>query len=649
MTSGVPQRLHVVDDFNSDHFQQVGQQTATATRHSCLRNACDPAPSGDGATPVTGSNQAGLHSTASVSVAGPGWLDPAELRVGLGCMRLSTAAGGAPDGAAATIKAALDAGITVFDTARAYGDGEHGLGENERLLASVLREHDPRRAARIVTKGGMTRSGGGWIPDGRAGTLIADCEASLAALDGIAIDLYLIHAPDQRLPWQTSLRALARLLAEGMVKRVGISNVNRRQLDEALEIVDVAAVEVALSVFDDSALRGGVVERCVERGVAVIAHSPLGGPRRASSVSKHPVLTQVAAATGTTPGEIALAWLLELAPNVLPIPGARRPATARSSADVARLRLSDADSAALTNAFGRLRRLPSTRAEVSQDADIVVIAGIPGAGKSRVAAQLAAAGYHRLNRDTRGGTLRDLLQPLDDALTSGVRRIVLDNTYLTRASRSHVIEVGELHGAPVRCIWIDTALAQAQVNIVERLLDRFGALPAPEELRAVARKEPGLLTPTSQMRALRDLEPPSTDEGFVRVDRVPFTREAAPLRRRVGGFVDANAVLQAGWRDAFAGSELSVPHLVFEWSPTGSNDRLAAAIERLSSIAAVVEGGLCPHAAGPPVCWCRPPLPGLLLAFARRHGVDPARSVVIGTGPSHRTLAATLGARYVPV
>jgi len=123
----------------------------------------------------------------------------------------------------------------------------------------------------------MTRPGGAWAPDGRAKVIRADCEASLAALDGLPIDLYLLHAPDPRTPWRTSVRALARLVDDGLVARVGLANVNRGQLDEALVLAPVAAVEVPLSVLDDTALRSGVVERCAEAGLALIAHSPLGG------------------------------------------------------------------------------------------------------------------------------------------------------------------------------------------------------------------------------------------------------------------------------------------------------------------------------------------------------------------------------------
>src|ERR1041385_8812392 len=106
----------------------------------------------------------------------------------------------------------------------------------EWLLAQALRRCGAHETARVVTKGGMTRPGGLWVADGRAKAIVADCEASLEALDGLAIDLYLVHTPDPRTPWRTSVRALAQLVDQGLVKRVGVSNVNRVQLDEALEL-----------------------------------------------------------------------------------------------------------------------------------------------------------------------------------------------------------------------------------------------------------------------------------------------------------------------------------------------------------------------------------------------------------------------------
>src|ERR671922_1296827 len=437
------------------------------------------------------------------------WPSRSELRIGVGCMRLSTEPERDEELALATIAAAVDAGVTVFDTARSYGLDENDLGHNERLLARALRRSGGDMRARIVTKGGMARVGGGWIPDGRAKALRADCEASLAALDGLPIDLYLIHAPDPRTPWRTSLRALERLKADGLVRHVGVSNVNRRLLDEALELAPIAAVQVALSPFDVGALRGGVVARCAEAGIAVIAHSPLGGPRRAPRLARNAALAEVAKAHGATAAEIALAWLLALSPEIVAVPGARRPETARSAAAAAAITLDLEERALLDREFGAASAERTRRT----GAEVVLVMGIPGAGKSRVAEEYVARGYVRLNRDERGGSLRALAEALDELLAAGTRRVVLDNTYLTRAARSYVVDAASRHGASTRCVWLDTPLAQAQVNLVERLLERFGSLPTPEELRGLARREPGVHAPTSQMRALRELEPPSADEG----------------------------------------------------------------------------------------------------------------------------------------
>jgi aryl-alcohol dehydrogenase-like predicted oxidoreductase len=564
-----------------------------------------------------------------------------KLRIGLGCMRLSTDEDRDEDRALETIAAAAKAGVTVFDTARAYGHGAHELGHNESLLARALRRCGADSTARIVTKGGMARTGGMWFPDGRAKAIRADCEASLAALDGLPIDLYLVHALDPQTPWRTTVRALARLVDDGLVRRVGVSNVNRGRLDEAVELAPISAVQVALSPLDDGSDRGGVLERCEELGIALIAHSPLGGPRRARRLARNDALVEVAAAHDAAPAEIALAWLLGLSPIVVAIPGARRPETARSAARAAQVELGDGERKALDRAFGRRGAVPAAR---KRDGEVVLIMGIPGAGKTRLAEDYAARDYVRLNRDERAGSLRELAGTLDEELAAGAAHVVLDNTYLTRASRSHVLETAARHGVPVRCVWLDTPLAQAQVNMVDRLLDRLGSLPTPDELREAAKREPGLHTPTTQMRTFRELEPPAHDEGFVSVERIAFVRAPSAVRGRAV-FVVAGALERPGWQDA---AEPEAPHLLFDWRHDADPESLAPALATLAAcVPGPVEAGLCPHPAGPPTCWCRPPLPGLVLAFARRHGVDPARSVVVGTGPAHQTLATTLGARYV--
>jgi hypothetical protein len=155
--------------------------------------------------------------------------------------------------------------------------------------------------------------------------------------------------------------------------------------------------------------------------------------------------------------------------------------------------------------------------------------------------------------------------------------------------------------------------------------------------------------PTSQMRSLRELEPPAADEGFDAVDHVLFARSPSG-RPNAGVFVAADVLSRSAWLAALELADPTAPHLVFGWIPDGRGDAVQASVARVAAeITASVEGAVCVHPGGPPTCWCRPPLPGLLLAFARTHGVDPARSALVGIGPAHRTIANTLGARYIAV
>jgi hypothetical protein len=152
------------------------------------------------------------------------------------------------------------------------------------------------------------------------------------------------------------------------------------------------------------------------------------------------------------------------------------------------------------------------------------------------------------------------------------------------------------------------------------------------------------------MRALRDLEPPAGDEGFAAVETMPFERSSRGAESREGVFVAAAVLDAPEWRDAIQSADPSAPHLIFDWRWDGSNDALDEPVALVSSVVTgEVEGALCPHGGGAPRCWCRPPLPGLPLTFARAHGVDPMRSTLVGTSTAHRTLATTLGARFVEV
>lgn len=112
--------------------------------------------------------------------------------------------------------------------------------------------------------------------------------------------------------------------------------------------------------------------------------------------------------------------------------------------------------------------------------------------------------------------------------------------------------------------------------------------------------------------------------------------------------VAAAALARPGWEEALAEADPRAPLLVFDWRPDGTTADLAAAVTAVADVVpGHVEAAICPHPGGAPICWCRVPLPGLALAFARRHGIDPGRSTVVGTSAAHRTLATALGARLV--
>ena len=197
----------------------------------------------------------------------------------MGGMRLSTDADRDEARALATLHAALDAGVTLIDTADAYGQDASEAGHNERLIARALATWKGRRIARCASppRAGSPGRAGDGLPDGRARHLAAACAASLEALGVERISLYQLHAPDPRTALATSVRALAALQRDGLVEQIGLCNVSLGELREARDIAPIAAVQVELSPWHDASLRGGVVEHCADAGIPLLAHRPLGG------------------------------------------------------------------------------------------------------------------------------------------------------------------------------------------------------------------------------------------------------------------------------------------------------------------------------------------------------------------------------------
>ena len=583
----------------------------------------------------------------------------------IGCMRLSIDPDRDDEGSIAVLQAAFDAGVTLLDTADSYCLDDHDVGHNEGLIARAMASWKGNRSTiTVATKGGIVRPEGRWEPDGRARHLASACESSCEALGVRTIDLYQLHVPDPRTPLATSVRALAALQRAGLVRDIGLCNVTVGQIEEARRIVEIASVQVELSVWHDGGILSGVAAYCVANRLPLLAYRPLGGRKSQGRTKADPILGAIAERHHATPFEIALAWLRDLADVVVPLPGVTRVETVRSVVRAHDITLDDDDRRVLDERFpaGRMLR-PVSSAPLAPDAarapepaerEVVVIMGLPGAGKSRLAERFVADGYARLNRDDAGGTLRALTVALDRELERGVSRIVLDNTYVTRQSRAAVIMAAERHGARVRCVHLATTVDQAQVNAVWRLIERYGHLPGDDELARLRNTDVAAFPPTVQFRYQRELEPPDPVEGFSAIDVVPFERRrnAAFTNRAVFIWSDDGALVEreaAMLRDYQA---QGIPIVVLCWQP-----EIAAGTRRPAEVDALFDSirgrtGLsfevacCPHGAGPPRCWCRKPLPGLPLSFVIRDRLDPAQCVFIGEGAPDRGLARKLGITF---
>ena len=250
--------------------------------------------------------------------------------------------------AGVVLRAGLDAGVTLIDTADAYCLDERDVGHNERLIAAAFANWPGDRSQVVVaTKGGVVRHGGRWDTDGSPAHLRAACDRSLLALGVEQIDLYQLHAPDSRVPFAESVGAMAELQRQGKVRWIGLSNVSVDQIEQAEAIASITSVQNRLNPFFRESLAGGVVRYCAGRGIGFLAYSPTGGGRLNLKLPTHPVVGPIARRLGVSPHAVVLAWVLAQSPGILAIPSARSVAHALDSVSAADLTLSVDDLAAI--------------------------------------------------------------------------------------------------------------------------------------------------------------------------------------------------------------------------------------------------------------------------------------------------------------
>lgn len=621
-----------------------------------------------------------------------GVLGALEVPLALGLLRLSTEGRPAEADAVDLLHFALDQGLRVLDTADSYALDDRDLHYGERLVQKALAAWGgPRHEVRVITKAGLARPKGRWVPNARPDHLRKMVDGSLKALGVDRIFLLMLHANDPKTPFEDSLSALAALQKEGKIEHLGLCNTSIAEVRQAERHFPVRAIQNELSVMDRSSGAEGVLALARQMSVPFLAHRPLGGHAKTANLLKNRAIKPIAARHGITPHEAALAALIDLGAPVIPLIGATKKASVESSLRALKVPYGDKDRSDLatkitfapTPAALALTAPPVTPPGLrplapgegpGDEPEVVVMMGIQGAGKSSEVARYEARGYARLNRDMLGGTLDDLVPKLGEWLSAGKRRVVLDNTYATRVSRFAVLRMAHAHGVPVRCRYLATPLDEAYANVVLRILDRYGKLLGPDELKDLGKDDPNLPPPAAMSRWAATFEPPHVDEGFGVVEEIPFVRRVDPGFTAKGLLLDVDGTLRKtrsgeifprsaddveilpgrrevlqrwiddGYRLFFVSNQSGIA------SGTLTREAAEAAFARTIELLdlPITEVAYCPHPAFPAGCFCRKPLPGMGVALIQKHKLSREHLIMVGDMDSDADFARSLSIRYTP-
>lgn len=313
--------------------------------------------------------------------------------------------------------------------------------------------------------------------------------------------------------------------------------------------------------------------------------------------------------------------------------------------------------------------------------EIVLVAGYNAAGKSTLVNEFVTKGYHRINRDTTGGTLDGQCEFVKKAFKDGKTKVVLDNTYITIESRESIIATAKELGSAIRCVWLNTSFEDAQLNACLRMVERTGKILSPEELKKS--KDPNLFPPIALFGARKKLlgedktlkhsgkQYPKTEHGFDSVETREFVRRWPAeyvnkaiildfddtLRTSTGPnpwpekpehvkmLPGRTEVLKKYQKDGYLLFGASNQSAIAKGLP---EENCVACFEQTLHLLKIrFEYLFCPHRVPPVSCYCRKPAPGMLAYFIVKHKLNPAECVFVGDSTSDKTCAERSGMKYV--
>ena len=612
------------------------------------------------------------------------------LPIGLGLLRLSTEGRPSQEHATKLMHTAFDHGVRLLDTADCYCLDNAEFHYGERLAQQAVASwQGPRESIRVITKVGLVRPAGKWIPNGAPKHIRHSVDASLRELGTEQLFLLQLHAKDSRVPFEETLSVLAELQQTGKVQHLGLCNVGPAEVRQAMRHFTVAAVQCELSILARKSAKDGMLLLSKELGIPFLAFRPLGGYAKVEKLEKNRVLVPLGLRHNVSPYEIALAAVLDAGVNVIPLVGATKQTSLLSSINATKLRLDISDKTALSIKYAfevdadaaasiKPPAIPSDLPKLQVDAgpgesaEIVLLMGIQGAGKSELVHSYVDRGYARLNRDQIGGKVDDLTGHLQRLLQDRQQRVVLDNTYPTRISRAAIVRIAHSAGIPVRCRLLETSINDARINVVHRILDRYERLLGPTDMKELAKTDPNLPPPIALQRWQDSFERPEWDEGFSAIDSIPFVRRKQNDHTGKGLLLDVDGTLRTTRSGEIYPRNADDVELLpnrretlLRWIGDGyslffvsnqsgiasgklSQADAESAFQRTAELLELPVAAMayCPHPAFPVGCFCRKPMPGLGVYLIRKYKLNTEQLIMVGDMDSDASFARSIGARY---